>query len=140
MVGVAKMSIGVSVSIRDGRGRFMKKIFDPIIYKGDRLPCTRDRTYKTTKALQTAVNLRVYGGENSKVEDNLDLGNFLIENIPENDIGKEKVDISFHINEELLLYIFIKIQSTGQEEMRTIDTGLVQGDLETFNSIYRDNI
>ncbi|MGO1469956.1 MAG: Hsp70 family protein [Tissierella sp.] len=140
MAGFARMSVGVSVSVRDREGRLLKKIFDPIIYKGDRLPFTRDRIYKTTKDLQRAVSVKVYGGENPIVEDNLELGNFLIENIPKNDAGKEKVDISFHMNKEMLLYIFITIQSTGVEDMRTIDTRLVQRELKAFNSIYRDKL
>ena len=137
MESVAGMSVGVSVSVRKSDGSLIKNIFDPIIYKGDLLPCTRSRVYRTTKEEQNAINLKVYGGENALVEDNLDLGNFLIENIPKEKAGKEKVDITFHMDKERVVHLSIKIKSTGREETRRIDTNLIQRDLESFNSLYK---
>ena len=133
---VAKMSLGLSVSVRDRNGRLIKKVFDSVIYRGDILPCTRSRTYRTTKRAQTAINLRVYGGEEPFVEDNLELGNFLMEEIPKNDIGKERVDVTFHLDKDLLLHINLKIKSTGKEEDRIIDTKIIQEDIKSFNRLY----
>ncbi|OLS02264.1 Hsp70 family protein [Tissierella creatinophila] len=133
---IAKMSIGLSVSVRDRDGKLVKQVFDPIIYRGDFLPCTRNRTYRTTKQSQTAVNLRVYAGEQTFVEDNLELGNFVIEKIPKNDVGKEKVDVTFHLDKDLMLYISLKVKSTGREETRVIDTKIMQEDIRVFNKLY----
>lgn len=133
---IAKMSLGLSVSVRDRSGKLVKKIFDPIIYRGDFLPCTRNRTYRTTKESQTAVNLRVYAGEQTFIEDNLELGNFVMDKIPKNDVGKEKVDITFHLDKDLMLHIALKIRSTGREETRVIDTNLIQEDIRVFNKLY----
>lgn len=137
MNSVAKMSLGLSVSVRDRSGKLIQKVFDPIIYRGDILPCTRKRTYRTTKKSQTAVNLRVYGGEEPLIEDNLELGNFLMENIPKNDIGKERVDITFHLDRDFLLHINLKVKSTGREENRIINTTMVQEDIKSFNRQYK---
>lgn len=133
---IAKMSIGLSVSVRDVDGKLVKKVFDPIIYRGDILPCTRNRTYKTTKQSQTAVSLKVYAGEQTFIEDNLELGNFVIDKVPKNDVGKEKVDITFHLDKDLMLYIYLKIKSTGREETRFIDTNIIQEDIRVFNKLY----
>lgn len=133
---IAKMSLGLSVSVRDCSGRLVKKVFDPIIYRGDILPCTRNRTYRTTKAAQTAVNLRVYAGEQTFIEDNLELGNFVMDKIPKNDVGKEKVDITFHLDKDRILHIALKIKSTGREETRRIDTNIIQEDIRVFNKLY----
>lgn len=133
---IAKMSLGLSVSVRDRSGKLIKKIFDPILYKGDFLPCTRNRIYRTTKQSQTAVNLRVYAGEHTFIEDNLELGNFIMDNIPKNDVGKEKVDITFHLDKEFMLHINLKIKSTGREENRIIDTNIIQEDIKIFNRLY----
>lgn len=133
---IAKMSIGLSVSIKDKNGKYLKDIYDPIIYKGDKLPSTKNRIYKTTRIDQTAINLKIYGGENTLVKDNLHLGEFFIDKIPKNDIGKEKVYINFLLDKDLILHINIKIKSTGIKYTKFIDTKLIQEDIRIFNKLY----
>lgn len=132
----AKMSIGLGVSIRDKNSKYIKDIYDPIIYKGAKLPSTRNRIYKTTRTNQTAINLRIYGGENTFTKDNLELGEFFIDKIPKNDIGKEKVYINFLLDEDLILHINIRIKSTGTKYTKFIDTKLIQEDIRIFNRLY----
>ena len=66
----------------------------PIIHRNTTIPVSRVKRVSTIAPNQTKIRVKVYQGENRRVDDNLLLGEFDVEGIPRRPAGQE-VDVRF---------------------------------------------
>ncbi|OXA63086.1 Chaperone protein DnaK [Folsomia candida] len=104
---VTPMSLGIEVY---GGG------FSVIIPKNTKIPIKFKEQYRTAHNNQTSVQITVYQGEADVAKDNNWLGEFLLNNIPPEDAGKEKIDVTMEINMQGVLHVTAVCTSTGDKD------------------------
>ena len=118
---VCPYTLGVSILGYIG-GIPVDDIFDVIIPRNITIPVTKEKIYGTVQDNQTAVEIKVYQGENKKASANNFLGNFMIENIPPEPAFKQKVNIAFSYDTNGILQVEGTIVNTGEKVDITVET------------------
>jgi molecular chaperone HscC len=90
---VAPFTLGVEVSRELGTER-RAGYFLPVIHRNTTIPVSRVKRVSTVLPNQTQIEVKVYQGENRRVENNLLLGSFTVENIPRGPSGQD-IDVRF---------------------------------------------
>ena len=114
--------------------------YSRIIMRDTHIPFAKTRSYETVNDFQTTVRISVYQGESDDVFQNTEIGNFIVEDIPENYAGKETVDIEFKYNEDGMLDVNVTVVSTGKVTSQKFDmtpydpqTGKSEVDIATMD-------
>ncbi len=110
---VCQYSLGTSVLGEDYMG-MNRLLLDVLIKKDTTIPYTNKRTYYTTKDNQTKMKIDAYQGDNQLVENNILIGDFMLEGIPENTAQEEGVEVSFSYDINGILKVTATIISTGK--------------------------
>lgn len=92
--------------------------FSPIIKRDMKLPAIKSEVYVTSVDKQERVNIRVYQGEEKWTDKNMFVGNFVIEDIPLNRAGEEKVEVTFSYDLNGMLDVSVEVLSTGQKKSK----------------------
>ncbi|TCT15999.1 molecular chaperone DnaK [Natranaerovirga pectinivora] len=119
---VCRYTLGTNVVADVGNGRLMSGIFDPIIMRDSKIPCTAKKTYYTMHYNQTSVDVDVYQGEAKLVIENTKIGEFVLEGIPEAPAGEEAIEVAFTYNLNGILEVTAKILSNQKSISKIIDT------------------
>jgi molecular chaperone HscC len=90
---VSPFTLGIEVSKRRGL-EHAEGYFLPIINRNTTIPVSRVHRVQTIQANQTKMSLKIYQGENRRVENNLLLGELTVDNIPRGPAG-QSVDVRF---------------------------------------------
>ncbi|ENZ03219.1 hypothetical protein HMPREF1092_00405 [Clostridium thermobutyricum] len=90
--------------------------FSPIIKRDMKLPIVKSEIYVTSSDDQERVNIRVYQGEEKLTDDNMFVGNFVIDGIPKKKAGEEKVEVTFEYDLNGMLDVSVEVLSTGQKK------------------------
>jgi molecular chaperone HscC len=90
---VAPFTLGVEVS-RELGTEHRAGYFLPIIHRNTTIPVSRVKRVSTVTPNQTQVDVKVFQGENRRVENNLLLGSFSVNGIPRGPAGQD-VDLRF---------------------------------------------
>jgi molecular chaperone DnaK len=93
----------------------------PIIRRGTPLPVTKSEVFFTNEDQQESVRVRVCQGESEEPEDNLEIGNFLVEGLSKRPSGNPVV-LQFRIDLNGLLTATATEKLTGVAKSVTIDT------------------
>ncbi len=109
---VSPFTLGVEIS-REVGGRRVTGYFMPIITRNSTIPCSRVESVSTLEPNQTTITLRVYQGEDRRVEGNVLLGELAIKGIPRS-AECESVDVRFTYDLNGVLEVEGTITSTGK--------------------------
>lgn len=112
-------------------GEYREGVFVPIIRRGTALPARKAEAFTTVYDGQDAVDVRVYQGEAPLAEDNIFIGNFLIEGLSDVPAGNEIVmTLALDING--ILEVTAVERRTGLSKSVTMETtdGIASFDLE----------
>ncbi|MGV3026499.1 Hsp70 family protein [Clostridium thermobutyricum] len=90
--------------------------FSPIIKRDMKLPIIKSEIYVTSSDDQERVNIRVYQGEEKLTDDNMFVGNFVIDGIPKKKSGEEKVEVTFEYDLNGMLDVSVEVLSTGKKK------------------------
>ena len=113
LIDVLPMSIGIGLP--GGR-------FHPVLTRNTALPATRKYRMVTTRDNQASMELTVVQGENERASKNTWLGTFRVPELPPGPRGSVAVEITFELNNECLLTITAKEESTGNEVVSVFAT------------------
>lgn len=117
-----RYTLGTNIVTDVGNGRLMSGVFDPIIMRDSKIPCTRKKVYYTASENQNKVVIDVYQGDGKLVIENTKIGEFLLEGIPEAPAREEAIEVSFTYNLNGILEVKAKILSNGKSISEIIDT------------------
>jgi len=91
-----------------------------IIPKGDTLPCVGNQLYSTDVDNQTAVEIKIYQGNEAKARNNTLLGEFELQGIPEMPAGQPRIEVTFDLDENNILTVSARETSTNKSKKLTI--------------------
>ena len=138
---VVAYGVGVAVGMKERNKMFKERIltdvcpftlgtelvgnrFAPIIPRNTTVPTSKSEYFYTIDDYQDKVNVGIYQGESLNIDDNLFLGNFLID-VPRNIAGKEAINVRFTYDINGILEVEATVVSTGLKKSKLI----VNGDL-----------
>lgn len=90
---VAPFTLGIE-SLRTIGGQHRDGFFFPVITRNTTIPVSRVERVHTLYPNQTSLGIRIYQGENRRVEGNTFLGEFTVDGIPRGPAG-QSVDVRF---------------------------------------------
>lgn len=108
---VAPLSVGIEAA-----GGIMAKL----IKRNTPIPVRVTETFTTNKDNQAGVTVQVYEGERPMARDNKSLGKFRLTGIAPAARGVPKIDVTFDVDEDGILQVEAKDQSTGHIDKITI--------------------
>jgi molecular chaperone HscC len=115
---VAPFSLGID-TCKEFASEHRPGYFLPVICRNSTLPVSRVRRIVTVAPNQTHVKIKVYQGEGRRVDENLLLGELVVEGIPRGPAGQE-VDVRFTYDANGLLEVEATILSTGAKVAQII--------------------
>ncbi len=110
---VAPFTLGIEISRRLGL-EYRSGYFSPIINRNTTIPVSRVNRVSTITPNQTQLSVRVFQGENRRVENNILLGEFTVNNVPRGPAGQE-VDVRFTYDLNGVLEVEATVVETGHK-------------------------
>lgn len=113
-------------------GQMKEDIFVPLIRRGTALPAKKGDAFATMFDGQKAVDVRIFQGEAPLAEDNIFIGNFLVEGLSDCPAGNEIV-LTLALDLDGLLEVTAVEKRTGLSKTVTMETdnGIAPLDLDT---------
>lgn len=128
---VAPFAMGIAV-LKEVNDLLKPGGFQKIISRNTTIPVRRTEPFTTCSDGQTAVYIEVYQGEAEWVDQNHFLGKFLLDGIPPNAAGQEKINVSFFYNINGILEVTAESESTGKKVSVNMQDELKRDSLEVF--------
>jgi molecular chaperone DnaK len=110
----------------------MGGVLTAMIERNTTIPVKRSEVFSTADDNQTAVDVHVLQGERPMAADNMSLGRFRLEGIPQAPRGMPQVEVTFDIDANGILNVSARDRATGREQKVTITatTNLSKGDID----------
>lgn len=118
---ICSYSLGIKITKTLTTGRKISGVFDPIITRDTKIPCSVTKTYYTSYDNQTDVIIDIYEGEGKMVSENTNIGSFELKGIPAKPEGEESIEVTFTYNLNGILDVKAKINSTNQAAGKIIN-------------------
>ena len=100
----------IAIGIAKVDGSFLK-----LFTKNAEIPAYKSLTLTNSKDNQRSIMLKIYQGENERAVENELLGTFVFTPIRQDEKGKVKLEVIFHIDSEGILNISAKDKQTGEK-------------------------
>ena len=113
LTDVCSFTLGTEVSREWEHDRFETGVFCPIIERNTVIPTSRTERFYPIHDNQTHIRINVLQGESRFAENNLSLGELLID-IPAGKAGEEAVDVTYTYDINSILEVEAKVISTGK--------------------------
>ena len=110
-------------------GQMSEDIFVPLIRRGTALPAKKGDAFATMFDGQNAVDVRIFQGEAPLAEDNIFIGNFLVEGLSDRPAGNEIV-LTLALDLDGLLEVTAVEKRTGLSKTVTMETDNGQAPLD----------
>ncbi len=132
LLDVTPLSLGVETM-----GGVMTKLID----RNTTIPVSKSETFSTAADNQTAVDVHVLQGERPMAADNMTLGTFRLEGIPNAPRGVPQVEVLFDIDANGILNVTATDKATGKAQKITVtaSTNLSEAEVEKFVSEARQH-
>lgn len=96
------------------------------------IPITAKRIYKTTKANQKSILVRIVEGESTNPADCVSLGECIVDELPPNLPAQTPIEICFSYEENGRLCVLVKIQDKVHTKELMRENSLSQQELDTW--------
>ena len=125
LTDVCPFSLGIETAPRDGLSQFF-----PIIQRNTSLPASIERTFHTVYDYQSQIKVVIYQGESLRVEQNLKLGEILID-IPQKKAEEVFINVRFtyDINGILEVDVFCPANGNRKHELVVSNKKLTGGEV-----------
>lgn len=114
LTDVCPFTLGTEVVREWEHGRFENGVFCPIIDRNTVIPTSRTERLYTIRDNQTKISVNVLQGESRFAENNLSLGELLID-VPAGKAGQEAVDVTYTYDINSILEVEVAVVSTGKK-------------------------
>jgi len=107
LLDVTPLSLGLETL-----GGVMTKIID----RNTTIPIKRSQIFTTAEDGQTSVDIHILQGERALAKDNIDLGRFMLTDLPPAPRGVPQIEVTFDIDANGILHVTAKDKATGKEQ------------------------
>lgn len=119
LVDVTPLSLGLET---------LGGVFTKIIERNTAIPVSKSQIFSTAANNQPAVDIKVFQGERSMANDNVLLGNFMLDGIPPAPRGIPQIEVTFNIDTNGILNVKAKDKGTSKEQHITIQSSNLSED------------
>jgi molecular chaperone DnaK len=105
-----------------------------LIDRNTTVPAKRSQIFSTAADSQSSVEINVLQGERPMAKDNLSLGRFMLDGIPQAPRGVPQIEVTFDIDANGILHVSAKDKGTGKEQSIKISssTKLSKEDIDKY--------
>ncbi|WMT43356.1 molecular chaperone HscC [Paenibacillus sp. D2_2] len=115
LTNVCPYTLGVGMAVEISPGQYESGHFSPIIERNSVVPVSKIGRYYTINDWQTSMRIDVYQGESRLIQNNIALGEFLVD-LPSAKKGEQAVDIRFTYDINGILEVETTIVSTDEKK------------------------
>ncbi|PUA35896.1 molecular chaperone HscC [Paenibacillus elgii] len=119
LTDVCPYTLGIETTKRMGNDKFDDGHFCPIIERNTPIPVSKVESFWTLHDNQSSIRVIVYQGESRRVENNLRLGELLVE-VPPDKAGEQSIDVRFTYDINGILEVEVTTVSTGVKKKTII--------------------
>ena len=113
LLDVSPLSLGIET---------LGGVSTPMIERNTTIPTRRSEVFSTAADNQPAVEVHVLQGERRFAKDNVTLGKFFLEGIPQAPRGIPKIEVTFDIDANGIVSVSAKDMGTGKEQSIRIES------------------
>jgi molecular chaperone DnaK len=126
LVDVTPLSLGLET---------LGGVFTKIIERNTAIPVSKSQVFTTAGNNQTQVEIQVRQGERAMANDNVKLGEFVLDGIPPAPRGIPQIEVTFNIDVNGILNVSAKDKGTGKNQKITIQSSnLSKEDIERMKN------
>jgi len=111
LVDVVPLSLGIET---------LGGIFTKMIERNTAIPTTKTQIFTTAADNQTSVEVHILQGERPLAKDNLSLGRFILDGIPNAPRGVPQIEVTYAVDENGILHVTAKDKASGKEQKITV--------------------
>ena len=100
--------------------QLIERFYEPIIHRNTTIAVSRNKMFQTVEINQKSVNLKVYQGENRKSQDNVFLGEMVVDGIPPGPAGSA-FEVRFTYDTNGILEVEAIIPTNGKSFRKVIE-------------------
>jgi molecular chaperone DnaK len=94
---------------------------EELIRRNSRVPAEQKKMFSTSRDQQEMVRIRVCQGESRRMDDNVILGDLVLEGLPPRPRGQTSIEVTFHLDASGILQVRARDANTGQEQRASLD-------------------
>ena len=116
-------------------------VMTTLIERNTTIPVKKSEIFSTAEDNQSAVDVHILQGERPMSADNMSLGRFRLEGIPQATRGLPQIEVTFDIDANGILKVSARDQATGKEQNVTItaSTNLSKNEIDRMVRDARDH-
>ncbi len=132
LLDVTPLSLGVET---------MGGVMTTLIERNTTIPVRKAEVFSTAEDNQSAVDVHILQGERPMSADNMSLGRFRLEGLPQAPRGMPQIEVTFDIDANGILNVTAQDKATGKEQRVTItaSTNLSKSEIERMVQQAREN-
>ncbi len=115
-------------------------IMTPLIHRNTTIPASKKLVFTTVEDDQKSVEIKVFQGERIMTIDNNYLGNLVLDEIAPGVAGSAKINVTFNIDDNGILKIVVKDESTGNSKEAILQENINLSDAEIENMVEQSKI
>ncbi len=119
LVDVTPLSLGLET---------LGGVFTKVIERNTAIPVSKSQIFSTAANNQPAVDIKVFQGERAMANDNVLLGNFVLDGIPPAPRGIPQIEVTFNIDTNGILNVKARDKGTSKEQHITIQSSNLSED------------
>ncbi|HUQ03110.1 MAG TPA: Hsp70 family protein [Kofleriaceae bacterium] len=94
---------------------------EELIRRNSRVPAEMHKVFSTSRDQQSMVRIRVCQGESRRLDDNVILGDLVLEGLPARPRGETSIEVTFQLDASGILQVRARDSKTGQEQRASLD-------------------
>jgi molecular chaperone DnaK len=126
LVDVTPYSFGTS-ALGESKGELYPYLYVPIIARNTPIPVRKSEAFYTVRDNQEGVHVHIYQGEHEDALENIEIGEFHVENLSKAPAGNTIV-LDLSLDRDGILNVSAKEKATGLERRITIDKAMSRYD------------
>jgi molecular chaperone DnaK len=94
---------------------------EELIRRNSRVPAEMRKVFSTSRDQQSMVRIRVCQGESRRLDDNVILGDLVLDGLPARPRGETAIEVTFQLDASGILQVHARDSKTGQEQRASLD-------------------
>ena len=94
---------------------------EELIRRNSRVPTETRKLFSTSRDHQDSVRIIVCQGESRRLDQNMVIGDLVLQNLPRRPRGETSIEVTFHLDASGILQVKARDSQTGNEQSASLD-------------------